>query len=266
MFTLTLAADWGDLIIGAIVLIVWIVGAAAGAIKQMKDKSQPQPMQRPAEDAELEEVEGDFVRRESARERLDKVAEDRRRQLETRAAERRRQLEEMARRREGPQTITPPPTAQAPPEAPTGGRSRMKEFAEAMRRKAEEAMREQAAERERQIEAQRRRAHEQRRAEQRRRRAQEAAAQQAAAESARQAAARSQAPSRRMEVSASDVGHEGEVHRHVADATIDAQAAAPIPILSIPALSGPVRVRDAIILREIFDKPVGLRDQPDLPW
>jgi hypothetical protein len=69
-----------------------------------------------------------------------------------------------------------------------------------------------------------------------------------------------------MEIAATEVGHEGEVHRHVTDAAVEVKASAPIPIISIPALSGPVRVRDAIILREIFDKPVGLRGEPELPW
>jgi type IV secretory pathway VirB10-like protein len=187
------------------------------------------------------------------------------------AERRRQQLRELAQRRRAAKEgqAPPTPTASTPPPPPVTQPGRM---AQMQQRRADALQRQQQEERRRRIEAERR--------QQEREAAQAAELEQlerqrrlAAAQQQREMAARKRqslqpqhAPPRgsRMAVHESGIGQHETVHRHVSDASTPRQyAAGQVLARKLAALDRPL-VQQAIILKELLDRPVGMRHSDEI--
>lgn len=234
--------DWGGLIWMLILVVFWVIGAIS---KSAQEKKAQKP-QRPQSGGSAPPSAGDRAR--TVRQRLNELAEQRRRQLQEIAQQKQTEHERRERPLAPPlNTTTATPTASR--EASTDV-SRRRQEAE---RRAEALQREQNE----------RRVMEQRRAAEQARR-QQMAAQHEAAERQRRLQQQAAQPERqRMAVDSTQPGHlEGEVHRHVADAPPPPQKI-PIHPSLITTRQG---LRQAIIMKEVLDKPLALRDTEVLPY
>jgi len=231
----TLADGWVDLLIGIVVVGAWIIGAIASAAKKSKDTEAGEPSQK---------------KRTDAARRLQELAE-----------RRRRQLEELARRREQGQSVEPIQETKrtVPPPMPS---ERAAERAAEQLRQQRQAQAERALH-EKQAQLERRRREQAERAEMERQR--RLAAQREAKSKRRRRRSTpppipAQTSAQRMAVHEGEAGHETtRVHRHVPDAD-----AVPVithhPKVMLTKMDRHA-LRQAIILKEVLDKPLAMREQ-----
>ena len=256
-----LAADTPDWIVGAIFIAIMVIGAIANAVKdlwQKKDETKPesdkgsrplqdQPSSRPAGQSPADEL----------------------------AARRRRQLQELARRRTGSQPQPPAQTGEPANLTSAQRAQRQRAKAEYERRAAELSAQRQAEAQRRTVDAPPRQARPTRpqtTPQQPPTPGQRQAPRQTVEQRHLQTGVRTLRSKRAIgaepgshnlgagatQVDVSRGGHEGEpVHRHVPDVL----AAPPRGPSMIAKMLGQKRsLQRAIVLKEILDRPIGLRD------
>ncbi len=242
----TLGDGLMDVIVPAIIFAVITIASIVKGVLESKP-AQKQKQQRGATQRNAQE-------QEASQGRLSDLAERRRRQLQELA---RRRREGGAPQAMGQQTPPPPPRTRPSSTMP----SEREVQAEALRRRQAEAMRR------RQVEAERRQREMAAAREARQREAEKSNRQSALArreaELARQRELRQRqftdAEAQRMSVDESPVGVHQEVHRHVRDAAYAKPAAGASLEAKLKSLDRPV-LQQAIILKELLDRPVALRD------
>lgn len=239
-------ADWGSVIGIIVVVIFWVIGAIGKAAQDKKSQQTRRPST--SDRSDTHNSAGD--RAKTVRQRLNELAEQRRRQLQEIARQKQSDHERSERPLAPPlnTTTAQPTTSREQVTDVTRRREDAERQAEALRRQqAQQAEQAQAAERRAAEQARRQQLEAQRAAAERQRRLQQQAA---------------RLERQRMAVDSSQPGHmEGEVHRHVADAEM--------PLENIPVHPSLITTREglrqAIIMKEVLDKPLAMRDPSDLP-
>lgn len=265
-FPITLAADIGDFV-WLIFIIIMVVGSVISSIFKAIKETAEKNRRRQMMERDAAQVGGQGPGPRTASQRIQELAEQRRKQLEQMAAERRRQLEELARQRTGGASSPGAPAESRPlPSAESDYDRQMRERQEAARRHQQEL--EQRREQER--------AEAQRRQQELQRRRAEAARQRPAARKVAPpppVPARQETGYRKLEITeeiTADMivreeapGHEESVHRHVADV---ATVSRPKSTTPVPRLNHPTRLRQAVMIKEILDRPLALRDGEHDPF
>jgi hypothetical protein len=255
-FTPTLAADdgWVRVLVPVVIFGFIIIGSIVKAVREQAESNKKRQSKTPT-------TTGEGTRN------LDDLAERRRRQLQELAERRRRQqsapapgssapgrtASETTPRRPAsagsPRPAAPPVTAQS--QSRNSSRRLDEELA---RRRAEAQQRQQQEQEARQAAMQRRRQEQlaaARRAEETRRR-----------ESMERQVARRAHADARMQVVSGEPGHDQTVHRHVPDVAAKAPMTHADLARVLPRMDHKM-LQQAIILKEILDRPVALRDPLD---